>query len=135
MTKKLIPEVPKRQEHVQELQSLLAVERENGEKLSRDLETPENGERWSQLIGEDEDMEPLKAWSKDLEARIARKKDKIMEKQLVLEVVTTLSDKLRGHPAAGRKDRLKLARVVNDTLHPHISLTCIPPPPPIYGKI
>jgi len=114
VTKKLIPEVPKRQERVRELQSLLGLERQNGEKLSRDLETPENKDRWRHLIGEDEDMDQLKARATDLETRIAQKKDQIIEKELVLEEVTTLSDKLRGHAAKGREGMLKLARGVND---------------------
>lgn len=114
VTKKLIPEVPRRQERVRELQSQLTEQRQNGEKLSRDLETPENGERWMQLIGEDEDMDQLKARAADLDTRIAQKKDKLIEKELVLEEITSLSDKLRGHASKGREGMLKLARGVND---------------------
>lgn len=114
VTKKLLPAVPKRQERVRELQAELGVARLAAEKLSRDLETPGNSERWRQLVGEDEDMEKLKARVADLEARIGQKKDAFIEKELVLEEVTTLSDKLREQALAGREGTLELARGVNE---------------------
>lgn len=49
-----------------------------------------------------------------LEERLNDKKEQLLEKELVLEEVTALSDKLRKQAAEGRGDTLQLAKKVNE---------------------
>jgi hypothetical protein len=84
------------------------------EMLCRDLETPSNSDRWRQLEGEDPDMEQLAAKVQVLEERLNDKKEQLLEKELVLEEVSSLSDKLRRQASDGRADTLALAKRVNE---------------------
>merc|ERR1719183_1312370 len=59
-------------------------------------------------------MEELKAHANKLQERIAEKKERSLEKELVLEEVTALSTKLREYAAENRDQILKLAQQVND---------------------
>merc|ERR1719183_2806052 len=59
-------------------------------------------------------MEELKAHANKLQERIAEKKERSLEKELVLEEVTALSTKLREYAAENREQILKLAQQVND---------------------
>jgi len=90
------------------------MEREMTEMLCRDLETPNNMDRWRELGGEDPDMDQLGAKRAVIEERLNDKKEQLLEKELVLEEVTSLSDKLRQQAAKGRGETLSLAKKVND---------------------
>merc|ERR1719183_2379915 len=59
-------------------------------------------------------MEELKAHANKLQERIAEKKERSLEKELVLEEVTALSTKLREYAADNRAQILKLAQQVNE---------------------
>lgn len=114
VTRKQIPKMPEYAEQILELQHQLAAEREVTAKLCQDLETPENEARWRPLEGEDPDEEQLKAKAQVLEERLNDKKEQLLEKELVLEEVTALSDRLRTQAAEGRTDTLTLAKRVNE---------------------
>jgi hypothetical protein len=49
-----------------------------------------------------------------LEERLNDKKEQLLEKELILEEITSLSDKLRVQAAEGRADTLELAQRVNE---------------------
>merc|ERR1711975_67627 len=87
VTKRLLPKIPERQEKVRVLKVQLGVECLAAEKLSRDLETPGNSDRWLQLEGHDADMDQLKARVAKLEGLISDKHDHLLEKELVLEEI------------------------------------------------
>lgn len=114
VTRKQMPKMPEYAEQILGLQQELSMEREMTEMLCRDLETPSNEDRWRPLGGEDPDTEQLVAKVQVLEERLNDKKEQLLEKELVLEEVTSLSDKLRTQAADGRGDTLKLAKNVND---------------------
>jgi len=84
------------------------------DKLCRDLETPKNKDRWRELEGTDPDTEQLTTAAQTLDERLNDKKEQLLEKELVLEEVTALSDRLRKQAAEGRASTLDLAKKVND---------------------
>jgi chromosome segregation ATPase len=114
VTRKQMPRMPAYAEQILGLQQELAMEREMTEMLCRDLETPSNADRWRQLEGEDPDREQLQAKVQVLEERLNDKKEQLLEKELVLEEVSSLSDKLRRQASEGRADTLALAKRVNE---------------------
>jgi len=111
---KKIPDVPKWENEVRQLKDELADQRRKTEEISRELENPKSGKRkWRLLEGDDPDQETLAAKIHFLEERLNDKKEMLLEKDLILEEVTALSDKLRNQAQAGRADTLDLAQKVN----------------------
>ena len=78
------------------------------------METPKNKDRWRELEGNDPDREQLTTAAQTLDERLNDKKEQLLEKELVLEEVTALSDRLRKQAAEGRASTLDLAKKVND---------------------
>lgn len=114
VVRKQIPKVPVLLEEVNQLRINLQEEREMTEKLCKDLETPENLERWNPLPGDDLDMEQMTAKLEVIQDRYEKKKEQLLEKELVLEEVTVLSEKLRQQAKEGRDGTLAIAKQVND---------------------
>ena len=114
VTRKHIPNMPEYAAKIVTLQKDLAEEREVVDALCRNLENPSNLGRWRELKGEDPDSEQLSAKIQVLEERLNEKKEQLLEKELVLEEVTALSDKLRSQANEGRTDTLALAKRVNE---------------------
>lgn len=109
-----IPDVPKLGVEVQRLRSQLQDVRKNANQLSEELEKPEGSLRkWRPLPGTDPDQETLQSKIQFLEERLNDKKEGLLEKELVLEEVTTLSEKLRGQALEGRAGTLALSQKVN----------------------
>lgn len=67
-----------------------------------------------ELKGEDPDEEPLKAKIQVLEERLNNKKEMLLEKELVLEEVSNLAEKLRKQALDGRKSTLEIAEKINE---------------------
>ncbi|KAG1712062.1 hypothetical protein DVH05_009302 [Phytophthora capsici] len=109
-----LPHLPELAQRIIALQEDLKQEKDVTELLCRDLETPKNNERWRSLDGDDPDEEQLSAKLAYLEDRYHRKKEQLLEKELVLEEVTGLSNKLRAQASARRGETLELAKRVND---------------------
>merc|ERR1712151_488678 len=63
--------------------------------------------------GEDLDQQALRARIQDLEERLNDKKESLLEKELILEEVTALSDKLRRQAVDGRQGTMELSQKVN----------------------
>eukprot|EP00752_Nemacystus_decipiens_P012264 g10871.t1 len=94
----------------EELQTKRAVT----EQLSRDLEDPANLTRWRALGGEDLSTEQLETSIVVLEDRLSDKKEALLEKELVLEEVVSLTKKLRKQASEGRQETLQLSKKVNE---------------------
>ncbi|EGZ30262.1 hypothetical protein PHYSODRAFT_477524 [Phytophthora sojae] len=109
-----LPHLPELAQRIMSLQEELKQEKDVTELLCRDLETPKNNDRWRALGGEDPDEEQLSAKLAYLEERYHHKKEQLLEKELVLEEVTGLSNKLRSQASARRGETLELAKRVND---------------------
>ena len=73
----------------------LSQERILADRMSADLEAPENSKRWRKLEGKDPEPEDLAAKLQVLEERLNDKKEQLLEKDLVLEEVTNLANRLR----------------------------------------
>merc|ERR1712099_24192 len=68
---------------------------------------------WRKLGGGDLDPQTLRAKIHDLEERLNDKKESLLEKELILEEVTALSDKLRQQAVDGRQGTMELSQKVN----------------------
>lgn len=78
------------------------------------LENPENAKRYRDLGGDDPDQEALEAKIQVLEERLNNKKEALLEKELILDEITNLSEKLRAQALEGRQSSLELSEKVND---------------------
>lgn len=111
---KRIPDVPKLGVEVQKLRTALGEEARQAKELSEELENPASTLRkWRQLPGCDPDQETLMSKIQFLEERLNDKKEQLLEKELILEEVTTLSEKLRTQALEGRQGTLELSQKVN----------------------
>merc|ERR1719221_340504 len=114
VVQKRIPEVPKLVDEVVKLREQVSSVRKRTDDLSRELENPKSSLRkWRKLGGEDLDSQKLRAKVQDLEERLNDKKESLLEKELILEEVTALSDKLRKQAADGRQGTMELSQKVN----------------------
>ena len=115
VTRRKLPKVAELEQEIVLLQTQLEEERAPlGEKLSAELEAPSNSKRWRKLEGKDPEPEDLAAKLQVLEERVADKKEQLLEKDLVLEEVSNLANRLRTQALEGREDTLELAKRVND---------------------
>merc|ERR1712070_272842 len=111
---KKIPEVPKLMDEVLRLREQVASVRKRTDGLSLELENPKSVMRkWRSLGGEDLDLQTLRMKTQDLEERLNDKKESLLEKELILEEVSALSDKLRQQAVDGRQGTMELSQKVN----------------------
>lgn len=114
VTRNKIPGVPRFVAEVVQLREKVAAVRRETDELSRELENPQSSLRkWRKLGGEDLDAGTLKIKIADLEERLNDKKEGLLEKELILEEVTALSDKLRMQAVDGRQGTMELSQKVN----------------------
>lgn len=106
--------VPQLAAKVLELQQLIQIENQKEQKLSEELENPDNTDRWRELGGEDPDEEALDAKISVLEERLNSKKEQLLEKELILDEVTNLTDKLRHEASDGRQSTLEVSEKINE---------------------
>lgn len=111
-----LPDIAKMQAKGEQLEELLRKQRLVTEEYSKKLEDPSNLERWRPLEGEDPDLEQLLAKIKILEDRVDRKREILLEKELVLEEISSLTDKLR-HQAVSKREAAKLLADELNDLH------------------
>jgi len=111
---KLQPKIPEYTGQVTKLKEELNSERKRSDMLSLDLETPANESRWRALEGKDLDHEELTHKIAELEERLNDKKEQLLEKELVLEEVGSLTERLRRQATEGRGETVDLAKRVNE---------------------
>ena len=114
VTRRKLPKIPAAEQEIVTLQAELEEERLLAERLSAELEAPENSKRWRKLEGKDPEPEDLAAKLQVLEERVNDRKEQLLEKDLVLEEVSNLANRLRTQALEGREDTLELAKRVND---------------------
>jgi|AntAceMinimDraft_11_1070367.scaffolds.fasta_scaffold79546_1 chromosome segregation ATPase len=110
----MLVKVPALDEQIASLQEQLLQARRSSDSLSEELESPSNKQRWRRLEGKIPDKEELVAKINMLEERLNDKKEHLLEKELILEEVSSLAGRLRQQAAEGRADTLELAKRVND---------------------
>jgi hypothetical protein len=108
------PDLSGREKALAELEAELAEEREVVEQLSRDLEDPANTLRWRAIEGFDPPNDELDSRAAELEARLGRTKEQLLEKELQLEEVTEITKELSERASKGREKARALAAKVND---------------------
>merc|ERR1711937_61261 len=114
VVQKKIPEVPKLIDEVMRLREQVSNVRKRTDELSLELENPKSVLRkWRGLGGEDLDLQTLRMKTQDLEERLNDKKEGLLEKELILEEVSALSDKLRQQAVDGRQGTMELSQKVN----------------------
>ena len=115
LIQKKAPEVPVLAEKVVSLKTELEEEKVRVRELSEKVENPEaNPGRIREIETYVPDVEFLEAKIHVLEERLNLKKENLLEKELVLEEITNLSEKLRKQALEGRKGTLELAEKIND---------------------
>ena len=96
------------------LRAALDEERKRSEVLSYELESPSNESRYRLLAGKDLTPEEMHVKITQLEDRLNVKKEQLLEKELVLEEVGSLSERLRFQAVEGREETLDIAKTVNE---------------------
>jgi chromosome segregation ATPase len=109
-----MPELEANRSKIEELEDKLNSERKRTEEISTQLETPENIERWRRLDGEDPDLDQLTGKIKVLQDRLDHKREQQLEKELVLEEVGALTERLRAQALAKRDAAKQLADQLSD---------------------
>eukprot|EP01001_Neometanema_parovale_P004645 NODE_166_length_3074_cov_85.501864_g153_i0.p1 GENE.NODE_166_length_3074_cov_85.501864_g153_i0~~NODE_166_length_3074_cov_85.501864_g153_i0.p1 ORF type:complete len:935 (+),score=319.38 NODE_166_length_3074_cov_85.501864_g153_i0:91-2895(+) len=118
---KQLPKVKEYEDEVAQLHENLEDERWRVELLEDDLVDPRNETRWRKLgtvkkgpnAADPEAHETLLSKEQELEQKLYREHEKLMEKELILEEVSELSDRLRKQAVNGRDYTLELAKKVN----------------------
>uniref|UniRef100_A0A7S1KQT3 Cilia- and flagella-associated protein 58 central coiled coil domain-containing protein n=1 Tax=Percolomonas cosmopolitus TaxID=63605 RepID=A0A7S1KQT3_9EUKA len=112
----LYKQLPDLKAYLKEKASLdLQIERaqEIAEEYSKDLENPENEERWRKLGGEIPEEDVLQEQIQQIDEQLNAKKEMLMEKNLVLQEITKSSDKLRKLAITGRDHTFDLSLGLN----------------------
>eukprot|EP00891_Asterochloris_glomerata_P000195 jgi/Astpho2/195/fgenesh1_pg.00009_%23_1_t len=108
--KRLLPIIPGVDLDITCIKTQLLETRRQAEELALQLESPANKERWRRLEGKIPDREELCAKISQLEERLHGRREALLEKDLILEELGGLSDRLRSLAAEGREDTLCLAQ-------------------------
>lgn len=115
LIQKKAPDVPVLADKVVSLKAELEQEKLKVKELSEKVEDPEkNPGRIREIDTYIPDKEFLDAKIHVLEERLNSKKEGLLEKELVLEEISNLSEKLRKQALDGRKGTLELAEKINE---------------------
>eukprot|EP00879_Flechtneria_rotunda_P014131 GHRR01014763.1.p1 GENE.GHRR01014763.1~~GHRR01014763.1.p1 ORF type:complete len:341 (+),score=135.80 GHRR01014763.1:2597-3619(+) len=114
ITRTSIPDVPAIDRDVAELKADLYRMRHQSDVLGDQLEDPSKcGNRIKLLGGKIPDREELVAKLQSLEERLSIQQDALLEKGVVLDEVSHLTERLRANAAAGRSSGQELAAAAN----------------------
>lgn len=108
-----LPEMSKYREKIAILESELQEHKKLTDEYSSKLEDPQNVDRWRPLDGDDPDSEMLSAKTQVLEDRLDKKREQLVEKELILEEITALTEKIRSQAIAKRDSAKELADNMN----------------------
>eukprot|EP00898_Chlorokybus_atmophyticus_P003312 jgi/Chlat1/3982/Chrsp26S04044 len=106
------PIIPECQKSIGNLRSELEATASRVEDVSNTLEDPATRPKWRNLEGKIPERDELLAKINSLEERLNDKKEQLLEKELILEEVTALAERLQEQAAEGREDTLELAATV-----------------------
>jgi hypothetical protein len=113
ITKRAEPEFEELRQEVISNQNELLLERSLSEYLSKALDTPANTSRWRALPGKDDPPEKLAAKVVRLEERIHSVKERLLEKQLVADELSSATDKLRVDAQRAREPAMSVSQQIN----------------------
>lgn len=109
-----LPEKEVHSKRIGELEEQIKEQNAQIEEISAKLENPNNSNRWRELIGEDPSTQQLLAKVQVLESRLDEKREIILEKELVLEEVSALTDRLKKQAYNKRESSRALATELNE---------------------
>ena len=112
--KQKLPELDSTVKTIHTLEQQLADARRITYDLTDKIQNPQNLDRWRKLGGDDPDEEQMDAKLQVLEAALDKKRETALEKELVLEEITTLTEKLRHQALTKRETAKDLAEQLND---------------------
>jgi chromosome segregation ATPase len=112
--RKRLPEIESNKVKIEDLEAQLVEFRRKTDDCSNLLEDPNNAERWRPLEGEDPTFEQLSGKIRTLEDRLNVKREQLLEKELVLEEVSALTNKLRGQAVSRRDSAKEFVDQLND---------------------
>eukprot|EP01135_Chromosphaera_perkinsii_P005902 Nk52_evm35s370 gene=Nk52_evmTU35s370 len=112
--RRLVPQKADVEKELKNLSTQLKAARGRLFDLENQVETPDNLERWRALPGKDPSPEELSQKMDNLEITLAKQEEKLLEKELILEEVSRLSDRVRNEAQTGKEDTLNLAKKVNE---------------------
>lgn len=110
---KRVPDIAKYEQEIVELENQLMLERSETDQLSSQLEDPGNVNRWRPLDGDDSTIEQLISKTNLLEERLDLKREQLLEKDLILEEVTTLTDRLKSQALKKKESSKSMADELN----------------------
>ncbi|KAI8612195.1 hypothetical protein BC830DRAFT_1067947 [Chytriomyces sp. MP71] len=114
LKRKLKDEADEVQTQVDALQEELARCMDTVNQLSAEMENPENPERCNDLKGEDDTQGDLLEKITRLELMLAEKEERLLEKDLLLEEVSTLTSRLKKQTLDGRIESYEVATKLNE---------------------
>ena len=109
-----LPEKEVHSKRIDEVEEQIKAQTVQIEELSAKLENPNNSNRWRELIGEDPSTQQLLAKIEVLESRLDEKREILLEKELVLEEVSALTDRLKKQAYKKRESSRALATELNE---------------------
>eukprot|EP00771_Trimastix_marina_P000541 gnl/Trimastix_PCT/1561.p1 GENE.gnl/Trimastix_PCT/1561~~gnl/Trimastix_PCT/1561.p1 ORF type:complete len:918 (+),score=462.55 gnl/Trimastix_PCT/1561:99-2852(+) len=110
---KQLPQADQYLERFRKLSEELRATQEHTQQLSEQLESPQTEGRWNMLGGPDVSARELQQRIAALEERLNDKKEQLLEREHVLDELTSLSNHLRAEALRGRESTLSTATRVN----------------------
>ncbi|KAI8835875.1 hypothetical protein BC829DRAFT_406093 [Chytridium lagenaria] len=112
--KKAKPEAEASRKELDDVKKDLETVRNEVARLSNLIESPEDPTRCRDLGGEDPSQKDLLEKIKRVEALLAEKEERLLEKDLVLEEVSTLTERLKKQTLEGRNETHEVSSKLND---------------------
>lgn len=106
LAKDTLPGLEYQNRRIEELEQQLTTEKRKNDDLSSLLEDPHNLNRWRPLDGDDCESEQLASKILSLEDRLDKKREKLLEKQMLFEEINSMSEKLK-YQALNQRDSSK----------------------------
>eukprot|EP00842_Homolaphlyctis_polyrhiza_P000705 jgi/Hompol1/1635/HPOL_002745-RA len=108
------PMVEKYQHEIDEIEKGRDALRDKVVKLSKSMENPDDPKRCRNLIGADPTQQELLKKIERLEDLLAVREEKILEKDLIIEEVATLTSRLKKQTLDGKEETYQVTRRLND---------------------
>ncbi|KAJ3218441.1 hypothetical protein HDU67_005537 [Dinochytrium kinnereticum] len=112
--KKAKPEAEAAREDLEAVKKEFEAVRSDVAKLSNMIESPEDPTRCRDLGGEDPSQKDLLEKIKRVEGLLAEKEERLLEKDLVLEEVSTLTERLKKQTMDGRNETHEVSSKLNE---------------------
>ena len=108
-----VPDIEVFKSQIRDLEEVLIAERRKTDEISTQLEDPKNIDRWRPLEGDDPSLEQLAVKLNVFEERLDGKREQLLEKELILNEITLLTDKLKNQAISKRDVAKDMADQLN----------------------